>query len=454
MVNLREQSIEQLTKLDFECSCGYHHKVNIDNIRIGSGILKDLPEILSQFKGKKLLLVADKNTYRVAGQQVMDMISKEFSVSKFVYQDDDLIADARSLGALLLELEDDISLMLTVGSGTLNDITRYVSARTKIPYAIVATAPSMDGYASVVSPLIRNGVKTTFKAVYPIAIIGDTQIMKDAPMHMLHAGLGDVLGKYTALADWRMSKILGLEYNEPYCDNISNLVEDAVKRCMDAAPKLSSRDEGTVQAIMEGLILSGLCIGLAGHSRPASGSEHQIAHFIEMKFLQENVHTQWVHGNKVGVATLAVLEAYDYLFSKGIEDIRNSGSYKEFDKDRWTNRIERCYGDMADQIFHLKAETLILDSEERERRMDLITNRWEDIKKHCYSNLPSATKLRELLKEIGAIYKPKELGVDKQMFKDSLIVSKEIRNRYGVMQLLDDLGMLEEVAEYIANKYY
>ncbi len=454
MINLREQSMDQLAKLDFKCSCGYHHKVNIDNIRIGSGILKDLPEILSQYKGKKILLVADKNTYKVAGQQVVDMLSKDFSIRQFVYQDNNVVADARSLGALLMELEDDISLIITVGSGTLNDITRYVSARTKIPYAIVATAPSMDGYASVVSPLIRNGVKTTFKGVYPIAIIGDTQIMKDAPMHMLHAGLGDVLGKYTALADWRMSKILGLEANEPYCENISNLVEDAVRRCMEVAPKLSSRDEETVQAIMEGLILSGLCIGLAGHSRPASGSEHQVAHYIEMKYLQDNVNTKWVHGNKVGVATLAILEAYDYLFNKDIEDIRKRESYKVFDKDRWSNRIKRCYGHMADQIFSLKEEGLLLDIEERERRMDLIANKWEDIKESCYSTLPSATQLRELLMEIGAIYKPKELGMDRQMFEDSLMVSKEIRNRYGVMQLLDDLGMLEEVAEYIANKYY
>ena len=454
MLNLREQPIEQLAKLDFKCSCGHHHKVNIDNISIGSGILKNLPEILSQYKGKKILLIADKNTYKVAGQQVIDVLSKEFILRIFIYQYDDVVAGARSLGALLMELEDDISLMLTVGSGTLNDITRYVSARTKIPYAIVATAPSMDGYASVVSPLIRNGVKTTFKAVYPIAIIGDTQIMKDAPMHMLHAGLGDVLGKYTGLADWRMSKILGLEGNEPYCDNISNLVEDAVKRCMDVAPKLSSRAEETVQAIMEGLILSGLCIGLAGHSRPASGSEHQIAHYIEMKFLQDNVHTKWVHGNKVGVATLAVLEAYDYLFSKDIGVIRKSGRYKEFDKDRWINRIKKCYGDMADQIFRLKEESLLVDTKEREARMDLVANKWEDIKQSCYSTLPSAHQLRELLKDIGAIYNPKELGIDRQMFKDSLIVSKEIRNRYGVMQLLDDLGLLEEVAEYIASKYY
>lgn len=278
--------------------------------------------------------------------------------------------------------------------------------------------------------------------------------MKNAPMHMLHAGLGDVLGKYTGLADWRMSKILGIERDEPYCDNVASLVESAIEKCVKAAPKLTSRDEDTIQAIMEGLILSGLCIALAGHSRPASGSEHQISHYIEMKFLQDHINTKWLHGNKVGVATLAVIEAYDYLFGKDIYDIRSSGKYKEFDKEEWVQRIERCFGNMTGQILNLKEKGLLLEKAERQERMDLIFNKWEEIKQSCYLSLPSPKELISILNGIGAVYSPKDLGVDRELFKDSLMVSKEIRNRYGIMQLLDDLGLLEEAAEYITQKYY
>lgn len=454
MVNLTEQSLKELSDLDFECLCGQRHRVSIGDIIVGSEILEGLLNILSPYKGKKILLVADKNTYQVAGQRVADILSREFSFDTFIFEDDHLVADSRSLGDILLELNDSPSFILTIGSGTLNDITRYISAKTKIPYAIVATAPSMDGYASIVSPLIRKGVKTTYNGVYPIAIIGDSQIMKDAPMHMLQAGLGDVLGKYTGLADWRMSKILGIERNELYCDNIATLVESAIEKCVDAAPKLSSRSEETMEAIMKGLILSGLCIGLAGHSRPASGSEHQIAHYIEMKFLQDGVYTKWLHGNKVGVATLAVIEAYDYLFSKEIEDILRSGKYKTFNKEEWVQRIERCFGDMSEEILDLKEKELLIKETKRQERMELIAEKWEDIKDSCYLGLPSSEELTKILKDTGAIYSPKDLGVDRQLFKDSLMVAKEIRNRYGIMQLLDDLGLLEEAAEYITHKYY
>lgn len=454
MVNLIEQSIEQLANLDFQCSCGQHHRIIIDSIRIGSGILNEIPEILAKYKGSKVLLVADKNTYEAAGRQVDDILKGDFTTARFIYREDRLVPGAEALGKLLLEVKEDISLILAVGSGTLNDITRYVSAKTGIPYAIVATAPSMDGYASIVSSLIRSGVKTTFKGVYPVAIIGEVEIMKDAPMHMLQAGLGDVLGKYTGLADWKMAKILGLERDEYYCENISGLVEKALQKCTALASKLTNRDRDTIQSIMEGLVLSGLCIGLAGHSRPASGSEHQIAHYIEMKFLQAGISTKWLHGNEVGVATVAVLEAYEYLFSKDIEDIKASGKYKEFNKKEWTERIERCYGDMTPQILSIKEGNLLTEAEERQSRMDLIAERWDDMKRDCYSKLPSSVQLIRVLKDVGAIYSPKELGIDRQQFKDSLMVGKEIRNRYGIMQLLDDLGMLEEAAEYITSKYY
>ncbi|NMA95016.1 MAG: sn-glycerol-1-phosphate dehydrogenase, partial [Clostridiales bacterium] len=199
MIDLKQLSVEELLDINFYCDCGRQHEVKIGDIIIDPDILGDLPELLCKYKGKKILIVADKNTYDVAGDIVKDILSKDFIVETFVYDDEFLVADTNSLGAFLLELGSEPDLILTIGSGTLNDITRYISKRTGIPYVIVATAPSMDGYTSIISPLIRRGVKTNFPGVYPTSIIADINIMKEAPMHMLQAGLGDVLGKYTAL---------------------------------------------------------------------------------------------------------------------------------------------------------------------------------------------------------------------------------------------------------------
>ncbi|NMA95936.1 MAG: sn-glycerol-1-phosphate dehydrogenase, partial [Clostridiales bacterium] len=380
MIDLKRLSVEELLDINFYCDCGRQHEVKIGDIIIDPDILGDLPELLCKYKSRKILIVADRNTYRVAGDIVKDILSKDFVVEVFVYDDEFLVADTDSLGAFLLELGSEPDLILTIGSGTLNDITRYVSKRTGIPYVIIATAPSMDGYTSIISPLIRRGVKTNFPGVYPTSIIADINIMKEAPMHMLQAGLGDVLGKYTALSDWRMSNILGIEREEPYCANIAGLVGNAIEKCVEVAPQLTSRTEDAIRAIMEGLILAGLCIGLAGHSRPASGSEHQISHYIEMKFLENDVATKWLHGNKVGVGTLMIIEAYDFLFKQSLNQIKNSGKYLEFDTEKWRERIKDGFGNLAGEIFNLKEQDILAEKGDRQERMDLIEKNWTTLK--------------------------------------------------------------------------
>ncbi|NMA96031.1 MAG: sn-glycerol-1-phosphate dehydrogenase, partial [Clostridiales bacterium] len=253
---------------------------------------------------------------------------------------------------------------------------------------------------------------------------------------------------------WRMSNILGIEREEPYCDNVAGLVKNAIEKCVEAAPGLKSRSEEATRAIMEGLILAGLCIGLAGHSRPASGSEHQISHYIEMKFLENNIDTKWLHGNKVGVGTLMIIEAYDFLFKKSLNQIKSSGKYLEFDIEKWRERIKDGFGNLAGEIFRLKEQDILVEKVDRQERMDLIDENWTTLKQDCYEVLPSPDVLREILKDTGAIYSPKQLDIDKELFRETMTLCKEVQHRYGIMQLLEDLGMLEEAVDYIVDKYY
>ena len=206
-----------------------------------------------------------------------------------------LVPNEMALGRLLVEIPEDTALIVGIGSGTINDMARFLSYKLHIPYVIVGTAPSMDGYASVVSPLIVDGVKTTFEAVYPLAIVADLNIMKAAPMPMLQAGLGDILGKYTALADWHvhLAHILKEEY---FCETVEKLVRTAVEKCEMAAERLHLRENDTLESLTEALILSGLAIGMVGVSRPASGEEHHLSHCWEMMTMNCGKTTPWLQG--------------------------------------------------------------------------------------------------------------------------------------------------------------
>lgn len=309
MASILDRPISQWAGMEYSCACGKSHKVDIQAIRVGSGVMQELPGILRDLGASHIFLVADNYTYEAAGRQVEQLLDQAgLAYHKRVFQTETpLVPNEYALGSVLAAMTSQDDMLLAVGSGTLNDVTKYVSARTGVPYVIAATAPSMDGYASTVAPTILDGFKTTLPAVYPAAIVADVDILKDAPMPMLTAGFGDIIGKFTSLADWRLSHQLNGEY---YCPEVAGVIEAAVETCAANAKALAQRGPQAIQAVTEALILSGLAMGMVGVSRPASGAEHQMAHYWEMDALRRGEEHP-LHGNAVGVGTVLAASLYE-----------------------------------------------------------------------------------------------------------------------------------------------
>lgn len=309
MASILDRPISQWAGMEYSCACGKSHKVDIQAIRVGSGVMQELPGILRDLGASHIFLVTDNYTYEAAGRQVEQLLDQAgLAYHKRVFQTETpLVPNEYALGSVLAAMTSQDDMLLAVGSGTLNDVTKYVSARTGIPYVIAATAPSMDGYASTVAPTILDGFKTTLPAVYPAAIVADVDILKDAPMPMLTAGFGDIIGKFTSLADWRLSHQLNGEY---YCPEVAGVIEAAVETCAANAQALAQREPQAIQAVTEALILSGLAMGMVGVSRPASGAEHQMAHYWEMDALRRGEEHP-LHGNAVGVGTVLAASLYE-----------------------------------------------------------------------------------------------------------------------------------------------
>lgn len=309
MASILDRPISQWAGMEYSCACGKSHKVDIQAIRVGSGVIQELPGILRDLGASHIFLVADNYTYEAAGRQVEQLLDQAgLAYHKRVFQTETpLVPNEYALGSVLAAMTSQDDMLLAVGSGTLNDVTKYVSARTGVPYVIAATAPSMDGYASTVAPTILDGFKTTLPAVYPAAIVADVDILKDAPMPMLTTGFGDIIGKFTSLADWRLSHQLNGEY---YCPEVAGVIEAAVETCAANAQALAQREPQAIQAVTEALILSGLAMGMVGVSRPASGAEHQMAHYWEMDALRRGEEHP-LHGNAVGVGTVLAASLYE-----------------------------------------------------------------------------------------------------------------------------------------------
>lgn len=437
--------------IDFQCSCGKVHTVDIKKVKIGNRIFEDLISALMPFQGKMILLVADQNTYEVSGKNIELAVSKNFLVKTIVFQSPHLVPDEDALQRLQSGVATgDIGAILVIGSGTLNDLGRFISFTEKIPYFVVCTAPSMDGYASMVSPLIVKGLKKTLPAVYPWGIFADIGIMKNAPLQMLHAGFGDIAGKYTALADWKLANIL---HGEHYCELIVQLVQKAIDQCAAAAPALSLRKPEAIHNITEGLVLSGMCIGMVGSSRPASGEEHHLSHTWEMMGLIAGRETL-LHGNQVGIGTEIILHIYHHLGQIDIQALYKSGKYRTLTREKWMKNIVTLFGKHADGIIQEKEQYINFDKHSREQTARNITEKWEQLKKEIFLTVPAPEEYRDMMKSAGIFLTPANLGLDRDSFRLSLIVAKDVRQRYGVLQLLEDMGILEEVADMITNLYY
>lgn len=308
MNEILTKTIEEMANMEFDCSCGKKHRIDIKHIYVGENVYNKILDVAKEILPKEILLVSDNNTYKALGKCVENELTESgYKINNIILvSDGDLIPDEKGIGRVLVEVNNETELIVAVGSGSINDICRIISAKTHIPYVIMGTAPSMDGYASTVSPLIIDGAKVTYPGTNPYAIIADSNIMKDAPFDMICAGFGDILGKYTALSDWRLSNTIHDEY---FCDTTEKLVRNAMYKCFENIEGAVKRDVKAIEYISEALILSGIAMTLSGNSRPASGAEHHLSHYWEIDKLSRKLEHP-LHGNSVGVGT--VISAWLY----------------------------------------------------------------------------------------------------------------------------------------------
>lgn len=310
--------------IEWKCNCSMgSHKAPLDGYEISSGAINKLPEILDDYN--KIYLVADKNTYRAAGEKVERILKACGKHHRTLVIDGEVVLpNYETLGKIILFANDPAAkpnifsyselpdFILAVGSGTINDSCRLASYRLGLPYGIVGTAPSMDGYASAGTPFLHSGTKSTVQCTTPKYIIGDLDILKNAPFDMMLAGIGDMFGKYVGILDWELARDYNNDY---YCEKIANDVIEATNRCLDNGYKLAKRDSECVKAIMEGFLVTGLGMAYTGNSRPASGSEHIIAHAWELYDI-EHGNRPHLHGLEVCEGTRLVAIMYKMLFEE------------------------------------------------------------------------------------------------------------------------------------------
>lgn len=413
------------------CSCGREHRIDVKEIVIEPGAVHELEAAMSDGFLKEYispLLICDTNT-NAATEEIMEEIYDRCQV--LVLDAEELLADNYAIDILENNMDEDIDLILAVGSGTIHDISRYMAYKYKIPFVSVPTAASMDGFAANVAAMTWAGLNKTIPAVAPLAIFADTDILMNAPARLNVAGVCDILAKYICLIDWKISHMLTGEY---YCEEIVELEERAIKLVKSSLRTGGSLEEEGCEKLIEALILSGIAVQLVGNSRPASGAEHQLAHLWDMQVLNGPLPSY--HGETVSVAALCVLREYKRI-AKAIEDDRC--------------RVKEIYElelPLLEEHFGRKnLLQAILDENTpdplREISKEVLEEKLQEIAE-LIDELPDEETMIHMMDKAGCVYELEMLGLSEDIVPLSLKLAPYTRRRLSLLRISKMLEIREE----------
>ncbi|MBR0462804.1 MAG: sn-glycerol-1-phosphate dehydrogenase [Clostridia bacterium] len=407
---------------EIACSCGRIHFCPIEQVAVFPGALSQLPAMARRYS--HVFLVADRNTWAVCGESVLSLIRERVCGVHVYEREHALVPEERAVRELEEVLPRDADLVLGVGSGVINDLCKYVAWRRGVGSAIVATAPSMDGYASSGAAMIVEGMKVTYTVRPPRFILADVDVVKDAPLEMIRAGYGDIIGKYSSLNDWKLSRLIRGEY---FCGEICGLVQEVTDNIRGLAGRIMSRDAGAIEYLTKALILIGITLSLVGSTRPGSGSEHHLSHFFEIVGLIRG-EPHFCHGIDVGYATQVTAAMRERIMSLDKPVFHREGAEER--RTEW----RRVYGRLADEVEALQSSACSYERDDTR----LYEEKWPEIRA-ILSECPTAAEIGEMLAQAG--YRPELFSqmYPKGKLQDAVYYGKDLKDRYSVLWLYYDL---------------
>ena len=365
------------------------------------------------FKEKKIIFISD--------EKIWQNCQKYFSENFLTNFDKILLlknpkADEKNLKKILKSTKN-FDLILALGSGVINDLCKLSSAQNKIPYAIFASAPSMNGYLSRNASITISGHKKTIPATLPLAVFCDLDILKSAPKELIKAGIGDVMCFYSCWFDWYLSHLIfKTEFNQkPF-----KILEKKMAFLVKNYQKFSLNDDGFLKILIEILLLSGQGMTISGGSYPASQSEHLIAHTLEMKY-PEKLH-RILHGNQIAVTTLTSANLQKKLLEKDVFKIKKT----EFDlKD-----LEKFFGKKIATQCKKEFEQKMLNDDQLKAINENLKNNWKLYRKKLIKIHFSELRLQKIFSHFRVNFLIKALTITNQEYQLCLRRAKSIRNRF------------------------
>ncbi len=387
---------------------------------IGTDALASLATTLAvHAPARTVLLVCDEQTWEAAGEKTQAQLpnpkaASRHSLGKYV---EPTLERASDLAARA----GDYDALIAIGSGTVNDLTKYAAAQCGKPYLVVATAASMNGYTATNASLIEDGFKHSFAAAPPRAVVADTGILAAAPKRLTRAGLGDTLCRSTVEADMLLSHwLLGTDYPRALFDRMRRHEAELIA----LAPAAREGDASFVGKLMEALLDAGDAMTEHGSSAPASQSEHMIAHTLELMYGQEFRHM--LHGEVVALTTLTMgqLQHKMLLSTPVVKPLP-----------RELAQFERVFGRKVAPALFSAYQQKLLDATQTQHINAKLPTQWPEIKSALAEVMIPANSIERALIQSGLATRASDLGLEIERYRNACAYAYLTRNRFTFLDL-------------------
>ncbi len=259
-------------------------------VLIGDGVLSQLGDFVAESAmGGRIAIAAGSNVQARVRERVDGTLGGKGSWVEVS------AADVENVENVIAGAEG-ARCIIGVGGGKSVDVGKLAAFRKGLPFYSVPTSASHDGIASPFASLKGLDKPYSIKAKPPLGILADVGVIASAPKRLLAAGCGDLVSKLTAVKDWQLAQKVTGEYYGSYAANLALMSANVV---IEGSRKLGRFTKDGVRDLVEGLISTGVAAGIAGSSRPCSGSEHLFSHYLDL--VAPGVG---LHGEKCGLGTI------------------------------------------------------------------------------------------------------------------------------------------------------
>ncbi len=434
--------LDSLLNSRVSCECGITHEVHIKSVQIGRGVVATSGAIAQSLGWSgTLAVVVDPQTREAAGHAVAQSLKEAGYVVHWVTLDEHPVASPASV-QIVQQAVGDVSALVAVGSGTINDIVKSAAHALGRPYMVVGTALSMNGYTSSISALLDGGIKRTVQTTPAAAVILDLDICAAAPMDMTLAGLGDMLSKPFSEADWRLASRIDGGY---HCARPGGILNEPFQQMLRDASAIGQGNPEAMVSLAESVVLSGISMAMAGVSSPASGGEHLISHYWDMMQYGKDRHPFAWHGTQVGVACCMVEPLHHRFQQLQAEDIDTTACMADWpsSEDVLIHRVRSRHPLLPPEAVESVVEQALLKwrpLKQQRERLESTRRRLPEIQTFVGEALLTVGAVRKALVDAGGATDPAMIDTSLEGTLDRWHVVRDMRSRYTILDLADELG--------------